>query len=1208
MAAGIPSVRMALGGSFRHEVASRSPLAWYRFAEQSGYATIEDSSGQAHDGTLTGSVTQAVVPHVAEGGRAALFHGSSSEYVDLRSAALGSIGTTWTIDAWLKPTSSFVAGDILSDAGAAASIEYLVVGAGGGGGSSAGGGGGGGDVLSGTDMVSPGAYAVTIGAGGTGSTRGGGLNGVAGGSSAWNSHTAVGGGGGGTDGAAGSSGANGGGGGGFESDGTPPHTQSGGTGTAGFAGGTGSRTTGNHANGGGGGGNGAVGANATTSAGGNGGAGTSSSISGSAVTYGGGGGGGANGAVGDTAGTGTDGGGNGSASGAGATATANRGGGGGGAAYGSGNGGAGAAGVVIVRYLTGAVTASGGTTSTSGSYTIHTFTTSGTFTITAIAIGTPTIALRLGTDGKVSMFYSGAEHKTSTALTLDAWVHVRVTCTAGSGTFYLDEVASGTFTSCPALYVGALGRGLYAYVDELALFTTALSVAEGAALHAAAAWTDVSADVSGDAAVEWAWGIEGSGPLDRLAAPSSARFALMNFADGTRPEGYYAPLHPSVRPGFTFGRLCQIALADSSDVDFIHFTGRLTSIDPQPTPSGSLTHVTLADLMTDFHEAKIRDIALEQDETEDTLLRKIVRALPVTAQPLALQLDAGLDVHPYAFDKLAGGQVVAGVVGAIMRSVLGYWSCGPDGIMRYESRDTRPSVASSIDFDASDASLPATKYTSLRIPTDLSGVYNVIQATYHPIKPGSTVEVCWSQEGTAPPIEPGQTITIRGAYFDPSEKGKRIGILSPVTPLVASTDYAANAAEDGSGTDRTASCQVVSVAAYASNWVAQFKNNHTAKIYLTKAQIRGTALRDNSPVAIEVRTEQPYGERRLEFDMPFQTDGVLAQQLADYLLTQVAERASQVTAVDFRPTVDDALLDALAAAQVGLCVTVTEPVTGVSARTAYVQRISGAYLRGQLDAAFGLQVLYPFEFIGPPAPTPGFAATGGTVTNVGGYTIHTFTTGGTFTVTSGAATVDVLVVAGGGGGGGDLGGGGGGGGVKATTAAVTATAYTVTVGAGGAAGTSGSDSSALGVTAHGGGAGGDNGTAGDAGGSGGGGGADSGAGGTGTSGEGYRGGTGGLEDESGAGGGGAGAVGGNGGYPGRGGNGGAGLPSSISGSTAYYGGGGGGDGYASSGGGGLGGGGDAGSDGTANTGGGGGASSSGGKAGGSGIVIIRYAT
>jgi hypothetical protein len=41
----------------------------------------------------------------------------------------------------------------------------------------------------------------------------------------------------------------------------------------------------------------------------------------------------------------------------------------------------GAAGVVVIRYLTGALSATGGTTSTSGIYTLHTFTTSGTFTV-----------------------------------------------------------------------------------------------------------------------------------------------------------------------------------------------------------------------------------------------------------------------------------------------------------------------------------------------------------------------------------------------------------------------------------------------------------------------------------------------------------------------------------------------------------------------------------------------------------------------------------------------------------------------------------------------------------------------------------------------------------------------------------------------------------------------------------------------------------
>ena len=60
-----------------------------------------------------------------------------------------------------------------------------------------------------------------------------------------------------------------------------------------------------------------------------------------------------------------------------------------------------------------------------------------------------------------------------------------------------------------------------------------------------------------------------------------------------------------------------------------------------------------------------------------------------------------------------------------------------------------------------------------------------------------------------------------------------------------------------------------------------------------------------------------------------------------------------------------------------------------------------------------------------------FAAIGGTVTNIGGYRIHTFTSNGTLTVT-GNGNVEALVVAGGGGGGSSQtsSGGGGGGGAR----------------------------------------------------------------------------------------------------------------------------------------------------------------------------------
>ncbi len=260
--------------------------------------------------------------------------------------------------------------------------------------------------------------------------------------------------------------------------------------------------------------------------------------------------------------------------------------------------------------------------------------------------------------------------------------------------------------------------------------------------------------------------------------------------------------------------------------------------------------------------------------------------------------------------------------------------------------------------------------------------------------------------------------------------------------------------------------------------------------------------------------------------------------------------------------------------------------------------------------------------------------TGGTITSSGGYTIHTFTSSGTFTPPS-ALNVEYLVVAGGGGGAARHGGGGGGGGFRTATGfAVTAQGYTVTIGAGGTAGVStgtsadtkggaGGNSVFATITSIGGGGG--NGYPNEGppatGGSGGGGARSvtNKTGGSGTAGQGNAGGAG---DVSAGGGGGAGVVGGAGTTVA--GAGGAGSASSISGSSVTYaGGGGGGDdnagGFGGSGGSGGGGAGASssagnGTAGTVNTGGGGGGArtdpypSGDGAAGGSGIVIVRYLT
>jgi hypothetical protein len=235
--------------------------------------------------------------------------------------------------------------------------EYLVVGGGGGGGGNSsggwqGGGGGAGGYRTGTTVLLDQSYPIIIGAGGAGGTSA--ASGSSGSNSSFNSIIGTGGGygggaisnGGGADGGSGGSGGGGAG---------KIGVSTGGAGNAGsfspvegYAGAGNSGSTNNP--GCGGGSSSAATAGAPSTAG----AGTSNSISGSAVTYG----------VGGGISTGTAG-------------TANRGNGGAGGSGASGNGGAGGTGEVTVKYL-GEARFTGGTITSSGGYTIHTFTSSGT--------------------------------------------------------------------------------------------------------------------------------------------------------------------------------------------------------------------------------------------------------------------------------------------------------------------------------------------------------------------------------------------------------------------------------------------------------------------------------------------------------------------------------------------------------------------------------------------------------------------------------------------------------------------------------------------------------------------------------------------------------------------------------------------------------------------------------------------------------------
>jgi len=247
-------------------------------------------------------------------------------------------------------------------------VNYLAVGGGGGGcsypsGSAAGGGGAGG-LLTGTTSLSIGTvYTVTVGAGGVGGIE---AVATAGANSVFKTITAIGGGSGGRPFTQ-----NGGSGGGAGYASSP------GSGTAGQGNNGGSGQAGPDSRGGGGGGAGFSGGSATSTTAGAGGDGVQSSITGTAVYYAGGGQGGI-----EATGTGwppaLGGGGTGGVAG-----TNGLGGGGGGGGTYSGPAGNGGSGVVILSVPTAnysGTTTGSPTVSTSGSNTILTFTSSGSYT------------------------------------------------------------------------------------------------------------------------------------------------------------------------------------------------------------------------------------------------------------------------------------------------------------------------------------------------------------------------------------------------------------------------------------------------------------------------------------------------------------------------------------------------------------------------------------------------------------------------------------------------------------------------------------------------------------------------------------------------------------------------------------------------------------------------------------------------------------
>lgn len=357
---------------------------------------------------------------------------------------------------------------------------------------------------------------------------------------------------------------------------------------------------------------------------------------------------------------------------------------------------------------------------------------------------------------------------------------------------------------------------------------------------------------------------------------------------------------------------------------FIKFLGTIDTIDPEPGENGSQrVHVTAYDGMRDILDVDIRDIPLQVNVTESDVIGTVLDAMPASAIAFGRDLDTGLDQMPYVLDDVGRVSRAGTIIADLARSTYGLFFCKGDGTRRYVSRNTRATTASSYHF---------TNMRDIRVPSSLSNVYNDIWTTVHPRTVDAALVVLYAVTGT-PPVVPGNSqIVISAPFRDPNDSTRLIGGTGIEQPS-ASTDYAANSSQDGSGTDLTSSV-TVSASVAASRVTFTVRNTSNTPVFLVNGsgeaflRVRGRGVYDNG--SYDLNAPSGRANRPLRLDLPYQNDATVALQIAEFINGQYSNLAGQVDSLTIIANVSDAFTEQALAREPGDVVTATEQMTGVS--------------------------------------------------------------------------------------------------------------------------------------------------------------------------------------------------------------------------------------------------------------------------------------
>ena len=376
-------------------------------------------------------------------------------------------------------------------------------------------------------------------------------------------------------------------------------------------------------------------------------------------------------------------------------------------------------------------------------------------------------------------------------------------------------------------------------------------------------------------------GRDNASQLTGRSIAGTLRVVLDNRSGDYNPFNTGSPIAGNILPG----REVQLLGTSVALTDKPIWRGFLLRVMPQPILGGD--NVAILEAIGPLGQLNTDQIALAMQTSQRTDLL-IGKLLDDAGWPAGARL---LDVGRTTITRYwADRQYPVNAMQQVEAAEAGFLWETNDGKIGFKERRARLSGAAlTSQATFSDAVAAARPYNDIQEIDPLETIFNIFEAEVQLYTVGALATL-WTlaETGTDSPlvIRNGGSLTFWARFPNPTSAVGAWAVDAWTTP-VATTDYTANSASNGTGTNLTANIALV-VSEFANAMKIEITNNHaTLDAFITLLQARGTPVNASNPIMVQASntaSQTSYGERLWPARSRFIPDTVEAQDWANYHL------------------------------------------------------------------------------------------------------------------------------------------------------------------------------------------------------------------------------------------------------------------------------------------------------------------------------------